>query len=198
MLSMFNDDDGDVETVKLKHTGDAHRQLVAAGSLDAATNAAAVVALADGLMLEQPLVPKAHQQLLDNVDDSEGYYRMRPGELLDGRYAVLGARGRGVFSSVLFCRDVKAGHGSTDDAAANDADEEAVVAAAAAGTVSTAAAPVVLSAATGARVARHAALATGSSAFVAVKLIRSNDTMRRAGAKVSVTCRKGRGLQLTW
>lgn len=42
------------------------------------------------------------------VDDGEGYYRARTGELLGGRYQVLGTRGRGVFSSVLYCRDTEA------------------------------------------------------------------------------------------
>ena len=43
-----------------------------------------------------------------NWDDTEGYYMARPGEVIDGRYRVLGVVGRGVFSSVLKARDVAA------------------------------------------------------------------------------------------
>ena len=39
-------------------------------------------------------------------DDTEGYYVTRPGEIVDGRYRVLGAVGRGVFSSVLRAQDL--------------------------------------------------------------------------------------------
>ena len=46
--------------------------------------------------------------LADNWDDKEGYYRERVGEkLCEGRYHVLGGRGKGVFSTVLFCRNTR-------------------------------------------------------------------------------------------
>lgn len=43
--------------------------------------------------------------LTDNWDDAEGYYRVRIGELLDGRYTVYGYTGQGVFSNVVRARD---------------------------------------------------------------------------------------------
>lgn len=46
----------------------------------------------------------------DNWDDAEGYYRVRLGELLDGRYAVYGYTGQGVFSNVVRARDQARGN----------------------------------------------------------------------------------------
>ncbi|XP_023346451.1 serine/threonine-protein kinase prp4 [Eurytemora carolleeae] len=43
--------------------------------------------------------------LTDNWDDAEGYYRVRIGETLDGRYNVFGYTGQGVFSNVVRARD---------------------------------------------------------------------------------------------
>jgi serine/threonine-protein kinase PRP4 len=117
---------------------------------------------------------------LDGGADAEGYYKMRVGEYLLDRYQVLGTRGRGVFSSVLYCRDGKAAM----NANAGDVDDESTLAdlEACGGELRTIAAPMAVGS-TGALVRQHAALATGSSAFVAVKLVRANDTMRRAAAK---------------
>lgn len=133
--------------------------------------------------------------LADNWDDHDGYYRLRVGETIGpgGRYRVLGLRGRGVFSSVLYCKDAHAGDLPALSAAAAAAaagglpagtedDDEAAAREAAAGTIATAAAPLTVSS-SGAVVRGHAALATGSTEYVAVKLIRSNDTMRRAGQR---------------
>ncbi|KAK7407557.1 hypothetical protein VNO78_09510 [Psophocarpus tetragonolobus] len=39
--------------------------------------------------------------LHDNWDDAEGYYSYRIGEVLDGRYEVVAAHGKGVFSTVI-------------------------------------------------------------------------------------------------
>lgn len=47
--------------------------------------------------------------LLDNYDDSEGYYRITPGEVLDGgRYQVTVTLGKGMFSAVYRATIVKA------------------------------------------------------------------------------------------
>ncbi|KAH9314151.1 hypothetical protein KI387_022778, partial [Taxus chinensis] len=46
--------------------------------------------------------------LHDNWDDAEGYYSYRIGELLDGRYEIIAAHGKGVFSSVVRAKDLKA------------------------------------------------------------------------------------------
>ena len=43
--------------------------------------------------------------LTDNWDDTEGYYRVRIGEMLDKRYQVFGFTGQGVFSNVVRVRD---------------------------------------------------------------------------------------------
>ncbi|CAA0808997.1 Protein kinase superfamily protein [Striga hermonthica] len=46
--------------------------------------------------------------LHDNWDDAEGYYGYRLGEVLDGRYEVIAAHGKGVFSTVVRAKDLKA------------------------------------------------------------------------------------------
>ena len=45
----------------------------------------------------------------DNWDDAEGYMTCRVGEVLNGRYEVTTAVGKGVFSTVLRCRDADNG-----------------------------------------------------------------------------------------
>ena len=77
----------------------------------------------------------------EDVDDVDGYYNARIGEMLDGRYSVFAQLGRGVFSSVLRARDTHAGEGD-----------------------------------------EHAS--------VAIKIIRANDTMRKAAALEVVILRK--------
>ncbi|KAJ3672899.1 hypothetical protein LUZ60_006273 [Juncus effusus] len=47
--------------------------------------------------------------LHDNWDDPEGYYSYRFGEVLDGRYEIIAAQGKGVFSTVVRAKDLKAG-----------------------------------------------------------------------------------------
>ena len=42
-------------------------------------------------------------------DDREGYYKIRPGEILDGRYQLQAAVGKGMFSGVARALDVKSG-----------------------------------------------------------------------------------------
>ncbi|CAH1780416.1 unnamed protein product [Owenia fusiformis] len=48
--------------------------------------------------------------LTDNWDDSDGYYRVRIGEVLDKRYTVFGFTGQGVFSNVVRVRDQARGN----------------------------------------------------------------------------------------
>lgn len=55
-----------------------------------------------------PVIPAAKQldaSLLDNWDDPDGYYRVIPTELLDGRYHVQTNLGRGMFSGVVRALD---------------------------------------------------------------------------------------------
>ncbi|ONM32603.1 Protein kinase superfamily protein [Zea mays] len=59
----------------------------------------------DGLHIER-------NALHDNWDDADGYYTYRFGELLDGRYEIIAAHGKGVFSTVVRAKDLKA---SKDD-----------------------------------------------------------------------------------
>lgn len=50
--------------------------------------------------------PKAlDMDMLDNWDDPEGYYIVRLGELIDGRYHVQSNLGRGMFSGVVRAMD---------------------------------------------------------------------------------------------
>ncbi|CAF3809804.1 unnamed protein product [Adineta steineri] len=47
--------------------------------------------------------------LIDNWDDSEGYYRVHIGEILNNRYEVFGFTGQGVFSNVVRAREETGG-----------------------------------------------------------------------------------------
>ncbi|KAM7468371.1 hypothetical protein LguiB_015933 [Lonicera macranthoides] len=87
----------------------------------------------DGLAIER-------SGLHDNWDDAEGYYSYRFGEILDARYEVIAAHGKGVFSTVVRAKDLKAG--------SNDPEE------------------------------------------VAIKIIRNNDTMYKAGLEELVILKK--------
>ncbi|XP_062849961.1 serine/threonine-protein kinase PRP4 homolog [Trichomycterus rosablanca] len=49
---------------------------------------------------------KENPSLKDNWTDSEGYYRVNIGEMLDKRYDVYGYTGQGVFSNVIRARDL--------------------------------------------------------------------------------------------
>lgn len=64
----------------------------------------------DGLRIER-------SGLHDNWDDAEGYYSYRFGETLDGRYEVIAAHGKGVFSTVVRAKNLKAGNGEPEEVA---------------------------------------------------------------------------------
>ncbi|XP_022150585.1 serine/threonine-protein kinase prpf4B-like [Momordica charantia] len=64
----------------------------------------------DGLRIER-------SGLHDNWDDADGYYNYRFGEVLDGRYEVAAAHGKGVFSTVVRAKDLKAGHDEPEEVA---------------------------------------------------------------------------------
>ncbi|KAE9618759.1 putative protein kinase CMGC-DYRK-PRP4 family [Lupinus albus] len=64
----------------------------------------------DGLLIEKV-------GLNDNWDDPEGYYSYRFGEILDGRYEITAAHGKGVFSTVVQARNLKTGNGEPDEVA---------------------------------------------------------------------------------
>lgn len=56
----------------------------------------------DGTTIQAPTAVQAALDVVDNVDDTEGYYRITPGELLDdGRYQVAVTLGKGMFSAVV-------------------------------------------------------------------------------------------------
>ncbi|XP_019180421.1 PREDICTED: serine/threonine-protein kinase prpf4B [Ipomoea nil] len=64
----------------------------------------------DGLAIER-------SGLNDNWDDAEGYYSYRLGEVLDGRYEIIAAHGKGVFSMVVRAKDLKAKPGDPQEVA---------------------------------------------------------------------------------
>ncbi|KAL6538942.1 hypothetical protein OROMI_025268 [Orobanche minor] len=53
----------------------------------------------------------------DNWDDAEGYYGYRFGEILDGRYEIIATHGKGVFSTVVRVKDLKAKSGDPEELA---------------------------------------------------------------------------------
>ncbi|KRX56781.1 Serine/threonine-protein kinase PRP4 -like protein [Trichinella sp. T9] len=55
---------------------------------------------------DQEINQKDECYLADNWDDTEGYYRVQVGELMDKRYSVYGYTGQGVFGNVVRARDV--------------------------------------------------------------------------------------------
>ncbi|KAL2905056.1 Serine/threonine-protein kinase PRP4-like protein [Bienertia sinuspersici] len=64
----------------------------------------------DGLHVER-------SGLHDNWDDPDGYYSFRFGEILDSRYEITAAHGKGVFSTVVRAKDLKAGSGDPEEVA---------------------------------------------------------------------------------
>ncbi|XP_022945815.1 serine/threonine-protein kinase prpf4B-like isoform X1 [Cucurbita moschata] len=64
----------------------------------------------DGLRIER-------SGLHDNWDDADGYYNYRFGEVLDGRYEIAAAHGKGVFSTVVRAKDLKGGHDEPEEVA---------------------------------------------------------------------------------
>ncbi|KAH0661158.1 hypothetical protein KY290_027127 [Solanum tuberosum] len=62
-------------------------------------------------------MPTERNCLHDNWNDPEGYYRYRFGEILDGRYEILAAHGKGVFSTVVRAKDLKARPGDPTEVA---------------------------------------------------------------------------------
>ena len=83
--------------------------------------------------------------LQSNFDDVEGYYKARIGEVIQDRYRTLGVVGKGVFSTVLKCVDLRA----AAIAAASNSIEPT----------------------------------DANTHAVAIKMIRNNDTMRKASEK---------------
>lgn len=61
----------------------------------------------EGISKAVPLPPPKtlDMNMLDNWDDHEGYYIVRLGELIDGRYHVQSNLGRGMFSGVVRAMD---------------------------------------------------------------------------------------------
>ncbi|XWS34023.1 hypothetical protein CRYUN_Cryun21dG0003900 [Craigia yunnanensis] len=62
-------------------------------------------------------LPVIRSGLHDNWDDAEGYYSYRFGELLDSRYEVTAAHGKGVFSTVVRAKDLKTGISDPEEVA---------------------------------------------------------------------------------
>lgn len=55
--------------------------------------------------------------LRDNWDDDHGYYKYHLGEVLDGRYRITAGYGKGVFSTVVQAKDLKAAENDPEEVA---------------------------------------------------------------------------------
>ncbi|XP_044377559.1 serine/threonine-protein kinase prp4 isoform X2 [Triticum aestivum] len=55
--------------------------------------------------------------LHDNWDDEHGYYKYHLGEVLDGHYRITAGSGKGVFSTVVQAKDLKAGKNDPEEVA---------------------------------------------------------------------------------
>ncbi|XP_037428969.1 serine/threonine-protein kinase prp4-like isoform X1 [Triticum dicoccoides] len=55
--------------------------------------------------------------LRDNWDDEHGYYKYYLGEVLDGHYRITAGSGKGVFSTVVQAKDLKAGKNDPEEVA---------------------------------------------------------------------------------
>jgi serine/threonine-protein kinase PRP4 len=64
---------------------------------------------ADSSNMTAPQGKELDVNMLDNWDDAEGYYSIRLGELINGRYHVQQTLGKGVFSAVVRATDTKTG-----------------------------------------------------------------------------------------
>ena len=94
--------------------------------------------------------------LQSNWDDAEGYYRTRVGEVILDRYRTLGVVGKGVFSTVIKCADITK---------PVRADDQVITK------------PPALGPALGGLISES------KFECVAIKMIRNNDTMRKAADK---------------
>lgn len=144
---------------------------------------------------EENLQSTAAQQVGGSLElrDSEGYLRVRAGDVIGGRYKVRGDMGRGVFANVLICMDMQARPGAESAIGASaaglgvdaiTAEDKQSIEEAASGTLRLSG--------PNAKGKKHESQADHSSftsggvgavAKVAVKVLRANDTMRRAGIK---------------
>ncbi|KAF5199210.1 Serine/threonine-protein kinase PRP4-like protein [Thalictrum thalictroides] len=68
-------------------------------------------------MTNCPLLERDTSLNFDEWDDEEGYYKHRLGEVLDSRFEVTAALGKGVFSTVVRAKDLKAAKGDPAEVA---------------------------------------------------------------------------------
>ncbi|PIA34629.1 hypothetical protein AQUCO_03700133v1 [Aquilegia coerulea] len=68
-------------------------------------------------MTKCPLLERDTSLNFDEWDDKEGYYKHMLGEVLDSRFEVTAALGKGVFSTVVRAKDLKAAKGDPTEVA---------------------------------------------------------------------------------
>ncbi|KCV73170.1 CMGC/DYRK/PRP4 protein kinase [Fonticula alba] len=91
-----------------------------------ASSSASSTSLATGGVARSTVSKAKVKALADNWDDEQGYYQIRIGEMLKGRYRAVAQLGTGVFSSVVRCVDTQSPAPGGDSSAASGGVEVAI------------------------------------------------------------------------